>query len=77
MTAEERKMVFVHAVVCSIYNDLNWVLGFFREHGGTPVKGLEGIAPLVSDAYDAVEKAHTALDKRVSQHTTWDDAKEE
>ena len=78
MTSEERKLTFVHAIVCQIYNEMNWVLGFFKDHGGTEntIEGFKEIVHPIDEAYLAIEKAHTELDKLMSKHTVWEDNKE-
>lgn len=76
MTAAERRLVFVHAKMTDVYNDLNHVLKLLDENAGL-IKEDPEIRRCIVDAYMATEKAHALLDHRVSQHTDYGDKEKE
>ena len=72
MTLAERRLVFVHAKMTDVYNNLNHVLKLMDRNTELINEDPE-IRRSVVDAYMAAEKAHALLDHRVSQHTDYGD----
>ena len=71
MTSEERSAVFAHAIVCSIYNDLNWLQSFCKG------KDMKSISEKVYNVYLAVEDIHNELSSLVNKHTEWPEDKDD
>jgi len=71
MTAAERRLVFVHAKMAGVYNDLNHVLKLMDSNSDL-IREDPTIRTAVVDAYMAAEKAHALLDHQVNQHTEYE-----
>lgn len=73
MTANERRIVFVHSIMCSVYNQLNHAVRldlFDDDNGdGKTTEEFKEAKRLIFDAYLAAEKAHDALSRLVDKNT--------
>ena len=67
MTAEERRLVFLHVLLTECWNTLNHAMGF--SHDPECIK-------LISNAYDAVDKAKAYSESKVNAVTNWEDSPE-
>ena len=72
MTTAERRLVFVHAKMTDVYNDLSHVLNLLDKNARLINEDPE-IRRSIVDAYMAAEKAHYLLDHQAAQHTDYGD----
>lgn len=73
MTWKERKIVFVYSKLCSIYDELNHVIGFFENDSENEDKELLEARKLCIDVYVAAEKAEAELNRLAARHTSDED----
>lgn len=77
MTNKERRIIFIHSKLCSIYNELNHTIGLFDLFDDKTKdidKKMCKILPLIDEAYLTIEKAHEQLARIVDENTVWEDA---
>jgi len=64
MTPEERRISFLHGILTNCWNNLNHALRLV---------GDPECARLISEAYEAVEKAKEYNERMVNEATVWND----
>ena len=73
MTNIERRMAFVHAILCSMNNDMNWLCGLVcRDRDNEDwSEDMKELKRLVNEASESVERAHLEAQRLVNSNTVW------
>lgn len=73
MTNIEMHMEFVHAILCSMNNDMNWLCRLVRvdKDAGDWPEEMEKLRRLVNEASDSVEEAHLEAQRLVNENIVW------
>lgn len=73
MTSKERKIMFVHSVLCRVYDDLNNTMRFIKNDPKDEDEEFIPARTALINAYLAVEKAHSEFEHLADKYTYWED----